>query len=631
MASPFWSTTGRVFKSFWWFLDASRRAVLNLLLLALIGLVLWLLLRGGPAPLEPKTALVLGLQGELSEQFVGGTRDSAIRKLRGQDEPRVRLRDVLAVLDAAAKDPAITHMLLLPEELGAGGLPQLREVAGGIERFKAAGKPVIAWGGMFDQRPYFLAAHATEVWMHPMGGVLVEGYGRYRAYYKDLFDKAGVQAHVIRAGQYKSAGETFSANGPSQQTLESDAALYGTLWSSWTGAVEKARKLPAGSIVQAIDSLPASLAQVQGDAAKWALERKWIDGIKTRDQMREAMIARGAEIDRSPGDKTPKTFRQISFADYLARVEPQNKGADAVGVVVAEGPITDGEAPPGRIGGRSTAELIRQAREDDKVKAVVLRVNSPGGSAFGSELVRHELELTRKGGKPVVVSMGDLAASGGYWISTSSDEIIADEATVTGSIGVVAMLPTAEGVADKLGVKMGGTTTTWLGGAYDVRRGLDPRYATLVQSSVDRVYADFLARVATARKTTPDKIDPVAQGRVWAGKQALERGLIDRLGSLDDALKSAAKRAKLADGSYRVEYVERSRGRLDRLLEGLELRVATALGDGAIGSELKGLLLSQGALPAVLAPTARDLGWLADIAERHQPFAAVTHCLCVAP
>jgi protease-4 len=474
-----------------------------------------------------------------------------------------------------------------------------------------------------------------------MGSIQVQGYGRLRSYYKDLLDKVGVTAHVIRAGRFKNAGETYTASAPSAETLESDAALFGALWASWTTGVEQARRQPAGSVMQAIDSLPASLEATGGDFAAWALQRRWVDALKTRDEMRAALVARGAPEgdDQAEAGKAGRatTFRQVHWRDYLARVQPKTDG-DAVGVVVAEGGISNGRAGPGRIGGLSTAELIRQAREDDSIKALVLRVNSPGGATFGSELVRRELELTRAAGKPVVVSMGDLAASGGYWISLAADEILADEATVTGSIGVVAMLPTAGGAFGKLGVNAAGSSTTWLGTAYDPRRGLDPRFEQLLQARVNHVYRDFTTRTAAARKTTPEAIDAVAQGRVWAGKDAQAHGLVDRLGGLGDALKSAAARGKLGDDP-RVVYVEAAPGRLDRWLQRFGL---ATLGD-AVAAWTEGTATAEGAAPLAAAaaalglppgaalPLLDDLAWLLEPAAQGPPYETAAHCLCVAP
>ena len=625
---------GAALRGAWWLLDQSRRALANLLLLALLVALAWMLWSRTPAALEPKTALVLGLTGPLVEQRTGGgARDAVLGQLRDSDGGQVRLRDLVAALDAAAKDDAVPHALLMLDDFAGAGLPALREAAAALERFKAAGKKVYAWGASFDQKQYFLAAHASEVWLHPMGMVAIEGYGRYRNYYKDALDRIGVSANVVRVGRFKNAAETFAASEPSAETLESDRALYGSLWDSYTRSVERARRLPAGAIMAYVDTLPQALPAVGGDTAKLALQAGLVDALKTRDAMRALLVERGAE------DEKGKTFRQVSLGAYLARVKPATEG-DAVAVVVAQGEIGDGQAPSGRVGGLSTSELIRQARQDDKVKALVLRVNSPGGSPYGSELVRRELELARQAGKPVVVSMGDVAASGGYWISMAADEILADEATITGSIGVVGMLPRARGALDKLGVHTAGTTTTWLGGAYDPRRDPDPRFVALVESAIGRVYGDFLGLVAAQRKTTTEKIDAVAQGRVWSGRQALEHGLVDRLGGFDDAVKAAAQRAGLG-ATPRLAWFEVEPGRLQRWLQrfGVTLHVTFGVSlDEALGSVLGmpgGLSPVGPGLALVAAPVAgealADLAALRDVVEGRRPFATVTHCLCVAP
>lgn len=620
----------RFFGGAWTAIDFTRRALMNLLLLLVIVGLLWLWLKPGAPALQAKTALVIDLQGALVEQRAGiSVRDQVLGQAQERDNAQLRLRDVLAVLDAAAKDEKITHALLMPEGLTGGSLPALRELALALERFKAAGKPVYAWASDYDQRAWFLAAHATEVWLHPIGNVYIEGYGRYRTYYKDLFDKVGIDANVVRMGKYKNAAETFSASGPSPETLESEGAVWNTLWASYTGAVEKARKLRAGSVAAAIESLPGSLEAVKGNPARWALERQWVDALKTRDEMRQLLIDKGAK------DEANKTFQQVNLAGYAARIKPRRDG-DAVGVIVAQGPISDGRTGPGSIGGLSTAELVKQAREDDKIKAVVLRVDSPGGSAFGSELVRRELELTRQAGKPVVVSMAGLAASGGYWISMAADEVIADEASITGSIGVVGLLPSAKGALDRIGVGTGGYVTTWLVGQGDPRRAPDPRFGQLIQTMIGGAYGDFLSIVATARKSTPEKIHELAQGRVWSGKDALARGLVDRVGGLGDAVASAAKRAKMVENP-RLVYVEAAPGKLQRLLERFGAASVDAALDGPAASApvalqgLRATLVAQGYLPGVAASMAQDLGWLAEITEQRKPFAATVHCLCTAP
>ena len=613
----------------WWLVDASRRTVLNLLFLALLGALLWLIFKPGTPALQDKTALVLNLAGPVTEQRSGSARGSALKQLQGEDMAQTQLRDVLTVLDAAAKDPKVPHVVLALDDFGGAGLATLREVAAAIDRFKASGKPVYAWGANYDQRSYFLASHATEVWLHPMGMLLIEGFGRPRNYYKDAFDKFGIQVTVLRVGKYKSFGESFSANAPSAETMESEKFLYDSLWATWLKSVETARKLPAGSITAFIDALPERMTAAGGNLAQVVLNEKLVDSLKTRDEMRAFLVDKGAKDDRG------ESFRQVDFNDYLARIKPDTQG-DAVGVIVAEGEIGDGQAPGGSIGGESTSALIRKAREDKTIKALVLRVDSPGGSPYGSELIRRELELTRAAGKPVVVSMGDLAASGGYWISMSADEVIADEATITGSIGVLAILPSIKGAMDKVGINSAGYGTTWLAGALDPRKPTDPRVAGLIQAGIDHVYADFMQAAAKARKTTPEKINEVAQGRVWTGTQALERGLVDKVGSYRDALTAAATRAKLGD-EPRVRYIEREPSRFQQLLmqfgvneTSLAARLLAAVAPGlTLPSPLQALM--PGVPQAVVDGVQRDLGWLARTAEQRRPFEAVVHCLCTAP
>jgi protease-4 len=617
------SSLRRGIGALWRGLDATRRFVLNLIFLIILIAFFWAMFGGGLKPLAPKTALVLDLKGELVEERAGSVRDSVVAGLSGNGRRLVRLPDVLKALDGAAKDNNVSEVLVLLDELDGGGLASVREIGAGIERVKAAGKRVVVWGGNFDQKRYLIAAHASEIYLHPMGMVLIEGFGRHRNYYRDALDKVGVTVNLMKVGTYKSFAEPFIGNGPSQAAQEADSFLYNGLWTAYTAEVEQARKLPAGAIAKGIDELPQRLQAANGNAAKVALDWKLIDGVKTRDEVRAMFIKRGAYDDRI------KSFRQVSFGDYVAR-NPEKPFGDAVAVVVAAGDITEGTGGPGMVGGISTANLIRSVREDSSVKAVVLRVNSPGGSAYGSELIRRELELTRAAGKPVVVSMGDVAASGGYWISMAADEVIADPSTVTGSIGVFAILPTADKVVDKLGIHTAGVTTTWLADAYNPLRPLDPRFGQLIQSSINHVYDEFTTKAAVARKTTPAKIDEVGQGRVWTGTQAKERGLVDRLGSYRDALRSAAKRANLGE-DFRVTYAEQPTTLAERVLERMGLSDARILNVqvklGLLPVDLGAAALGGNATAGIT----RDLGWLSAVADRKQPFAAVTHCLCAVP
>ncbi len=605
----------RFFRGAWRVVDVSRRVVLNLLFMIILIAVIIAFARSGPLPLADKTALVLRIDGTVGEQKSGNLRSTALEQVRGEAVQKVQLRDVLNALDAAAEDPKISSLVVVLDEMRPTGFATLREIATAIDRFKASGKKVVAWGSGYDQRQYYIASHADEVYLHPLGMVYIAGFGSLRNYYKDALDKLGVTVNVVRVGTFKSAVEPFIANEPSAPALEADKVLYGGLWKTYVDAVEKERKLAAGSIMRGIDEAPQRLAAAGGDPARFALAEKLVDALKTRDELRALMIARGAKDDEN-------TFRQIGFDDYLSHVRPRVTG-DAIGVVVAEGEIVDGTAPAGTIGGLSTANLIKKARDNKDVKALVVRIDSPGGSVFGSELVRRELEVTRAAGKPVVVSMGNTAASGGYWIATASDEIVADAATITGSIGVFALLPTADHTLAKLGVHPAGVGTTWLRNADDPRLPLDPRLADLVQKSVDHTYLDFTTKVAAARKTSADKIDAVAQGRVWTGMQAKERGLVDTVGQFSDAVHSAASRARLGD-KPRIVYIEREPGKFAQLVNMLNAQVASIVGaqlDARIGAAV-------GAAPALVHGAVRDLGWVAEIAERRKPFAAVVHCLC---
>jgi protease-4 len=603
---------------FWRALDATRRTILNLLFLAFLVIVLWTIFGSGVKPLGARTALVLELKGALVEQSAGSVRDALMANVNGDVKKTVQLRDVLTALDAAAADANIGSVVLLLEDMDGAGMAMLNEVGLAVERVKAAGKPVIAWGDSYDQRQYLLASHASEIYLHPMGVVNIKGFGRHRNYYRDALDKIGVTVNLMKVGTYKSFAEPYIGNGPSEASNEAEAFLYNALWGTYTAEVEKNRKLPAGAVMDMINGLPKLMEAVGGDTGKLSLQAKLVDGLKTRDELRAMMIKRGAL------DLEGKTFRQVGFDEYVGRHHPKLFG-DAVGVIVAAGDITDGVAGPGSIGGKSTSNLIRRAREDDQIKAIVLRVDSPGGSAFGSELIRRELELTRAAGKPVVVSMGNVAASGGYWISMASDEVIADPSTITGSIGVFAILPTADKVVDKLGIHTAGVTTTWLADAYNPLRPLDPRFGQLVQSSINHIYSEFTTKAAAARKTTPAKIDEVAQGRVWTGVQAKERGLVDRLGSYRDALASAAARAKLPAG-YRVAYLERDNSRVERLLGLFGVSSAQAL-----TFQVRLGLMPSGLPAAAVADVTRELGWLSELTDGRKPYAAVTHCMCSMP
>ena len=606
----------RFFGFLWRGIDFSRRLVLNLLFLLIVGIVLFAWLSSDRPPrLAPDTALVVNIQGDVVEEYSVGAQEAAIAEALGRDRFETRLRDVLAVLDAAARDPQISRVVLVLDEMGSAGLATLRELGAAVERVRGAGKPVVAWAESYTQGQYFLAAHADEVYMHPSGALLIRGLGGTRGYYKDLLDKLGVKINTFQAGRYKSFGEPFTRTGPTPEAQEADAYLHNGLWSTWLADVERARKLKAGSVMAAINDLPQRLQATEGDLAQLVLREKLVDGLKRRDEFRAMMLERGAP--RSDDDA--ETFRQISMYEYLRYADRPAIGS-AVGVIVAQGEIVDGDAQRGTIGSRAVVELIQRAREDDDIKALVVRVDSPGGSAFASELIREQLALTRKAGKPVVVSMGDVAASGGYWIAMGGDEVIADAATITGSIGVFALIPNFTGTMEKVGVNTGGVGTTWIAEATDLTRPLDKRLAQVAESSIGHTYREFLEVVAKNRKATPDKINEVAQGRVWTGVQAKERGLVDQLGGLDTAVKSAARRASLGD-DFRVEYIEHEPRGLDRYLSLFFGQLGAALRDdfGWDG-------LARALLDAAPPRTPRELVLL--LQTKDQPARALSYCFC---
>lgn len=596
--------------------DAARRLVVNLLFLLIVGVVLVVLFTGNHLRLADNTALVFALKGDLVEQYSGSAREAGLAEALGGVERETQLRDVVAVLDAAARDPKILRAVLILDDMGAAGMAKLDDIAAALDRFRAAGKQVVAWGSQMTQNQYYLAAHADQVYLHPNGAVLLSGLGGYRNYYRDALDRLGVTVNVFRVGKYKSFVEPFVSNGPSNDAKEADASWLGDAWTTYTHQVEQARKLASGAIGRMIEELPARLTAAGGDMAKLALSEKLVDALMTRDELRAMLVKRGAE------DTEHKTFRQVSFQEYRNALPDSGDRASQVGVIVAEGDITDGEAPQGMIGGRSTAELIRHARDDDTIKALVFRVDSPGGSAFGAELIRRELELTRKAGKPVVVSMSDVAASGGYWVSTSADEVLADQATITGSIGVFGLIPTFDKTLDKVGIHTGGVTTTWLAGEPDLRRPLDPRTGQVIQASVGHIYQEFLARTAASRHESAEDIERVAQGRVWTGHQARELHLVDGFGGLAAAIHDAAQRAKLSPG-FRTAYIEIEPKGLTRLLDILTEKIARAAlrAMGPLPSRFLGFDLNE--------RVGADISML--LANRATASEVFAHCLCRAP
>ena len=563
------------FVGLWDVMNFTRRLILNLLFFGLLFLILLAFViavgRGGGAthPLQERTTLVLAPEGRLVEQFTTDPVSRALSKaLGGQDAGEVQLRDLLRAIEAARNDSNIERVLLRLDGLQPSGYASLRELAAALAGLGDAGKQVVAFSEGLGQGQYLLAAQAAEVYLDPMGSLLLEGMGRYRQYFRQgLQEKLGVDVHLFRVGEYKSAAEPYILDAASEESKEADLFWMNDIWGRYLQDVATARKLDASALAAGIDDLAAGIEAAGGDIAAHALGLKLVDGLKTREEVMDLLAERGvADEDDELG------FRSIGLGDYLQHLDRKALPLDKrpqVAVVVAEGEITGGDQPAGRIGGESTAALLRQAREEDDIKAVVLRVDSPGGEVFASEQIRREVALLKAAGKPVVVSMGDLAASGGYWISMNADRIYADPSTITGSIGIFGLVPNFTRTLDRIGVHTDGVGTTRFAGAFDVTRPLDPEVGRVIQAVIDKGYADFIGKVADARERSVEQVDEVARGRVWSGAQALDRGLVDAMGGLGDAIADAATRAELEQGKYRVGYVEKPTTPFAQFMAGL--------------------------------------------------------------
>ena len=529
-------------------INIARLVIINVVFFGLLFLILGLAMRGAPN-VAPDSVLLLKPSGALVEQFSIDPLQRAASRASGREVGQVRVRDLVAAIDRAAHDSRITKILLDPSDMQFGGMAALEEVGAALDRFRATGKPVVAWGTSFGQMQYLLAAHADKLLLDPAGSISITGLSDYRSYYKTLLDKLGISAHLFRVGTFKSAAEPFILDGPSPAALEADKYWMDGLWNTWLAEAGKLRHIDPATLGRQIDALPTEIPAANGDIAQLALKLHWVDGLATREDMVKMMQAQGVATSNGTG------FRAVDLEDYLRQATGVAIGKPLVAVIVAEGDITGGRQPAGKIGGESTAALIRAARADRNVRAIVLRVDSPGGEAFAAEQIRREVVLAREAGKPVVVSMGDVAASGGYWISMNADRIFAEPDTITGSIGIFGLYFTASDGLAKLGINTAGEGTTPLAGAFDVRRPLDPALAAMIQSGVDAGYRQFVGNVAKARGKSFADVDAVAQGRVWTGAQALDRGLVDQMGGLRDAVAFAATQAKLGN-DFAVRYIQ---------------------------------------------------------------------------
>lgn len=556
----------RLFSWIWQLITWVRLAIVNLIFLAIIAVIVFSLLPSEPVKMPQKTALRIAPSGLLVDQLSHTDPLSQILDKDNEKQTETLVRDLTKAINAAANDDRITMLVLELDYLIGGGLSKLEEIGQALNRFKDSGKPVIAISDSYTQEQYYLASYADEIHMHPMGAVMLTGYGSYRNYFKSALEKLSVNFHVFRVGEYKDFIEPYTRDNMSEASREHNAQWLHELWGVYTSRIENLRGLPAGSINSYISSIDKSLEDENGNAAQLALKAGLVDFVDGRLATNQKLIEKAGQ------DVKRKRYKAIDYAAYLHHIKQPDPQADKIGLLVAKGTILDGEQPQGNIGGDSLAKLLRQARKDADIKALVIRIDSGGGSAFASEIIREEIAATQSAGIPVIISMGSVAASGGYWITTASDEVWATPTTITGSIGVFGIFPTLENSLEKLGVYTDGLGTTELAGAMRLDRPLPSKAENMIQQSVENIYQRFIHLVAEARDSTPEQIHAVAQGRVWSGAAAKDLGLVDELGYLDDAIQSAADIA--GTSNYEVKIIEKALSPKEQLLK--ELMTGTA-------------------------------------------------------
>ncbi|HTQ99952.1 MAG TPA: signal peptide peptidase SppA [Candidatus Acidoferrum sp.] len=533
------SALGRFFGGLLHVYRIIRSIFFNLIFLLLVLIFITALIGQPPVVVRKGTTLLINPAGTLVEQeSFNGNPLSLLSGGNRLDKGQVVARDLQRVIAAAKSDDRIKSILLMTDSLEGAGLSQLLELEQAIADFRTSGKKVIAWGSNFHQGQYLLASAADEVIMNDFGEVGLEGFGIFQNYYHDALDKLGVNVHIFRVGAYKSAVEPYSRNDMSAESRSNYTKLLDDLWSRYSQAIEQNRKLMPGAVNDYINHYDQHLSDHKGNAAELAKASGLVDRLSSRpevvDYLKQQIGTRGGDLDT------------IDYRHYLrALPSPGINPAQRIAVIVADGEIVDGESQGGSIGGETMANLIRDTAKDTGVKALVLRVNSPGGSAFASELIRAEVAAFKASGRPVVVSMGDTAASGGYWISTAADKIVASPTTLTGSIGIFGVGFTLENSFSKIGVGTDGVGTTALAGYGALGRPLPDIAGRVMQQQIQYGYEKFLTLVSAARDMDRAQVDAVAQGQVWSGQSAFDRKLVDQLGNFDDAVKLAASLAKL--------------------------------------------------------------------------------------
>lgn len=560
-----WRFIAGFFKWTWRVLNFVREMVLNLffIFLVLVGVGIWMQIgNGSNSEQTARGALLLDISGVIVDKPSTNHRLGALgRQLFGASSDRLQensLFDIVNAIRQAKDDRNITGIVLDLKNFTGADQPSMRYIGKALREFRDSGKPVFAVGENYSQGQYYLASFANKIWLSPQGQVDLHGFATNGLYYKTLLDKLKVSTHVFRVGTYKSAVEPFIRDDMSPAAREADSRWIGELWQNYLHTVSANRQISPQQLFPGAQAIIDGLTSVGGDTAKYALDHKLVDALASSADVEKALTKQFG------WSKTENNYRAISYYDYSLKTPADTGGT--IAVIFANGAIMDGEETPGNVGGDTTASQIRDARLDPKVKAIVLRVNSPGGSVNASEVIRAELVAARAAGKPVVVSMGGMAASGGYWISTPANYIVASPSTLTGSIGIFGVINTVENSLSSIGVHSDGVSTSPLADI-SMTKALSPEVQQMMQLSIEYGYKRFITLVADARKRTPEHIDKIAQGHVWTGEDAKANGLVDSLGDFDDAVAKAAELAKLKQ--WHLDYYQDEPTVLDMVMDSM--------------------------------------------------------------
>jgi protease-4 len=611
------SALARFFSGIWTGVNGVRKVLHLLLLLFIFTIVLGVLSASAPK-LPHQAALVIRPAGDLVEQLTGDPFDRALGELLGDADPQILVQDVVDGLQFAKEDDRIKAVVLDLEGLSGGGLSKLQRVGAAIDDFRESGKPVIAMSDAYAQSSYYLASRADQVYMHPEGFLMLRGYGIYQNYFKDAIDKLKIDWNVFKVGTHKSAVEPFTRNDMSDEDRSSMTELLAQFWALYRDDVQNARNMEANALDGLLENYVQHVSAAGGSTARAALDAGLVDELLTHEEVRNR-VAEYAGSDPENVD----WYNAAELGDYLDErriVQGDLARRENIAVVVASGEILDGTQPPGTIGGDSTAEVLRRARTDESVKAVVLRVDSPGGSAFASEVIRNEVEALQEAGIPVVASMSSVAASGGYWISMAADRIYASPSTITGSIGIFGMFPTFQRSLDSLGVSTDGVGSSKWAGELRFDRAMSDDTRQLVQAMIEQGYEDFISKVAVHRNMEQAEVDRVAQGKVWTGIDALNHGLVDALGGLEDAIEAAAELAELEPDTYGLKYYEKELTPAEQFtLQFLSTAARVGLDVKSLAGRRSPMDQLASAVTAALSPVLRF----------NDPRGMYAHCFCV--